>query len=233
MQNDILNVKKDITKLNQKSLDQLDNSKMNLFNDYINLNAKINSNDFDIKTISTHKNSADSLSSINSNQDAPLSTRLQTIFPKQNFTNIYLEESKIRRDIFGREIKRGGKHKISFADDLDIIKSLMPDKISENSIRKNRRINSPAKNLKSSLATIKEIKRSYSLKYDRSSMLKNIYNISKKKTKSERKLKDSIVHIIEVENLKSENKLNTFSIKNRTNLAEEENVSCSCYCSIW
>ena len=64
-------------------------------------------------------------------------------------------------------------------------------------------------------------------------MLKNIYNISKKKTKSERKLKDSIVHIIEVENLKSENKLNTFSIKNRTNLAEEENVSCSCYCSIW
>ena len=141
MQNDILNVKKDITKLNQKSLDQLDNSKMNLFNDYINLNAKINSNDFDIKTISTHKNSADSLSSINSNQDAPLSTRLQTIFPKQNFTNIYLEESKIRRDIFGREIKRGGKHKISFADDLDIIKSLIPDKISEKSIRKNRRIN--------------------------------------------------------------------------------------------
>jgi len=55
-------------------------------------NAKINSNDCDVKTISTHRNSADSLSSINSNQEAPLSTRLKTIFPKQNFTNIFFSK---------------------------------------------------------------------------------------------------------------------------------------------
>ena len=41
------------------------------------------------------------------------------------------------------------------------------------------------------------------------------------------------IHVINVENLKKETKLNTYSIKNRRALAEEENVSCSCYCSIW
>ena len=61
----------------------------------------------------------------------------------------------------------------------------------------------------------------------------NIYNISKVKTKSKKKFNESLVHIIKVEKFKEENKLNTFSFKNRNPMAEEENVSCSCYCSIW
>ena len=63
-------------------------------------------------------------------------------------------------------------------------------------------------------------------------MMKNIYNILKTKTKSKKKFKESFIHFIDVENLKGETKLNTYSIKNRI-IPEEEQVCCSCYCSIW
>ena len=63
--------------------------------------------------------------------------------------------------------------------------------------------------------------------------MKNIYNITKINTKPKKKYNEAFVQIIDVENLKKENKINTFSIKNRKVLAEEENVCCSCYCSIW
>lgn len=236
MQDNLSNERKEITNLDQKLFSELDSSKKFLLNDYINLNRKINLNDFDNRTISTHKNSADSLSSLNSKSDAPLYAPLHILGTKQNFTNIYLEEPRVRKDNFGREIKKGGKHKIAFADDLDIIKSLTPENPNVCDIRKRRRINSSSSknlNFKNSLNILKEIKRSNSFNCDRSSIIQSIYNISKQKRKSKKKLKDSIVHIIEVENLKSETKINTFSIKNRANLAEEENVSCSCYCSIW
>ena len=236
MQNNLCNERKEITNLNQKLFSELDGSKKLLISDYINLNRKINISDFDDKTISTHKNSADSLSSLNSKSDAPFYAPLHILGKKQNFTNIYLEEPRIRRDNFGREIKKGGKHKIAFADDLDIIKSLTPENPNVCDIKKRGRINSSSSknlNFKNSLSKFKEIKRSNSFNCDRSSIIQSIYNISKKKRKSKKKLKDSIVHIIEVENLKSETKLNTFSIKKHVNLAEEEKVSCSCYCSIW
>lgn len=235
MQNNLCNERKETINLDQKLFSELDGSKKLLINDYINLNRKININDFDDRTISTHKNSADSLSSINSKSDAPLYAPLHILGTKQNFTNIYLEEPRVRRDNFGREIKKGGKHKIAFADDLDIIKSLTPENPNVCDIRKRRRINSSSKNLnfKNSLSKFKEIKRSNSFNCDRSSLIQSIYNISKQKRKSKKKLKGSFVHIIEVEKLKIETKLNTFSIKNKANLAEEENVSCSCYCSIW
>ena len=61
-------------------------------------------------------------------------------------------------------------------------------------------------------------------------MMKNVYNISKIKTK---KFKKFNVEVINIENMKKETKLNTFAVKNRMAAAEEENVSCSCYCSIW
>ena len=114
----------------------------------------------------------------------------------------------------------------------------MPEKQENNSkhiSRKSLRVknNTPLKNLRISFISNKKVKRSNSLNNDRSSIKKIIYNISKKKTKSQKKFKDSIVNIINVENLKKETKLNTYFIKNRVANAEEENVSCSCYCSIW
>lgn len=209
-----------------------------IFNQYIN-NLKGNKKieDYDIASISTHKNSADSLNSLNIKleKEIPFSSSLETQNVKVKLTNIYAEESKKRKDNFGREIKKGGKHKISFVDDLDIIKSITPENGNEYISKKNGKIInlSSSKNLNRSLVIIKEIKRTNSCKNDRSIMMKNIYNILKSKAKSKKNFTKSFVHIIDIENLKGETKLNTYSFKNRIALAEEENVSCSCYCLIW
>ena len=196
-----------------------------------------NLDDLDLGSLSTHKNSADSLNSLNSNKEKeiPLSPHLNCLNLKQNLANIFAEEPKKRRDNFGKEIKKGGKQKIAFADDLDIIKSLIPETGRQNKKRKSVRIqnDSQQKNVNSQLADIKMIKRSNSFINNRTSIMKNIYNITKINTKTKKKYNEAFVQIIDVENLKKENKLNTFSIKNRKVLAEEENVCCSCYCSIW
>ena len=203
-------------------------------------NSKINVNidDLDLRSISTHKNSADSLNSLNSNrenEEIPLSLLLNSLDSKHRLTNISTEEPKKRVDNFGNEIKKGGKHKIAFADDLDIIKSLTPENERLSKRRKTMKIqkNFPPKKLNSPLADSKQIKRSKSFIIDRASIKKNLYNISKFNSKSKKKFNENLVQIIDVENLKKENKLNTFSFKKRKELAEEENVSCSCYCSIW
>lgn len=209
-----------------------------IFNQYIN-NLKGNKKieDYDIASISTHKNSADSLNSLNIKleKEIPFSSSLETQNVKVKLTNIYAEEPKKRKDNFGREIKKGGKHKISFVDDLDIIKSITPENGNKYISKKNGKIIniSSSKNLNSSLVIIKEKKRSNSCENDRSIMMKNIYNILKSKAKSKKNFTKSFVHIIDIENLKGETKLNTYSFKNRIALAEEENVSCSCYCLIW
>jgi len=209
--------------------------KMNLISkDYINLKANLNLCEYDKATLTTHKSSINSQNQF-FEKEVPLSERINML----EIEKIEEEEIKptIRKDIFGREIKKGGKHKISFADDLDIIKSLLPEK--KNVIEHKRsnqigeileKINSPSKNLKFTLPEVETIKRSNSFTKGKISMMKNVYNISKIKTK---KFKKFNVDVINIENMKKETKLNTFSVKNRVGYAEEENVSCSCYCSIW
>ena len=211
-------------------------SKKGLFKHTIKAKINRDPNLDDSDSISTHKNSADSLNSLNSNpeKEIPFSDRSNNQNSKINFTNIYLEETKKRKDNFGREIKKGGKHKIAFADELDIIKSFTQDTNGEKNFRKYMRNKnySSEKNLKKIFSNEKAIKRSNSLSNDRNKMMKNLYNIFKVKTKSKKKFNKSLVHIIKVEKFKEENKLNTFSFKNRNFMAEEENVSCSCYCLI-
>lgn len=219
---------------NQKGMSPV-SLKMNLISkDYINLKANLNLCEYDKATITTHKSSINSQNQF-FEKEVPLSERINML----EIEKIEEEEIKpiIRKDIFGREIKKGGKHKISFADDLDIIKSLLPEKKNEiqhkgsNQIDKIlAQINSPSRNLKFVLPEIETIKRSNSFTKGKISMMKNVYNISKIKTK---KFKKFNVDVINIENMKKETKLNTFSVKNRVALAEEDNVSCSCYCSIW
>jgi paraquat-inducible protein B len=209
--------------------------KINLISkDYISLKANLNMLEFDKATLTTHKSSINSQNHF-FEKEAPLSERINML----EFEKIDEEEIKpnIRKDIFGREIKKGGKHKISFADDLDIIKSLLPERknvIEHKSSHKINEIitkkNSPSKNSELALPEIKTIKRANSFTEGRISMMKNVYNISKIKTK---KFKKFNVEVINIENMKKETKLNTFAVKNRVAAAEEENVSCSCYCSIW
>ena len=227
MDNNISHEQNKVTLIDRNIFSKLDIPNKNVYN----LNQKHYLNDSECsRTASTHKNSADSF------KDIQISSRLNNGDIKKNLNNIFMEDSKIRKDYFGREIKKGGKHKIAFADDLDLINALIPENNNNFKIisRKSLRIrdNSPLK-LRSSLINAKTIRRSNTLKNDRSSIKKIIYNISKGKTKSKKKFKDSIVNIINVENLKEETKLNTFSLKNRIAKAEEENVSCSCYCIIW
>ena len=234
MENDLYNEINQYQKLGNKK----DIPKNLIFKHYIN-NAKenIKLEDFDIASISTHKNSADSLNSLNAipEKEIPFSSRLPIKNVKDKLNNIYAEEPKKRKDNFGREIKKGGKHKIAFVDDLDIIKSITPENVHQYISKKSGKLVnlSSTKNIIASLPIIKEIKRSNSCKNDRAIMMKNIYNILKTKTKSKKKFKESFIHFIDVENLKGETKLNTYSIQNRMILSEEENVCCSCYCSIW
>ena len=220
---------------NQKDMMSPVGLKINLISkDYINLKANLNILEFDKATLTTHKSSINSQNHF-LEKEAPLSERINML----EFEKIDEEEIKpnVRKDIFGREIKKGGKHKISFADDLDIIKSLLPEckiVIEHKSSHKIGEIlqkeNSPSKNLTYALPEIKTIKRSNSFTKGKISMMKNVYNISKIKTK---KFKKFNVDVINIENMKKETKLNTFAVKNRVVAPEEENVSCSCYCSIW
>jgi hypothetical protein len=233
MENDLSNESNQYKNL----AENIEISKKGLFRYIIKAKVNGNPNLEDSDSVSTHKNSADSLNSLNSSpeKEIPFSDRSNNPNSKINFTNIYLEETKKRKDNFGREIKKGGKHKIAFADDLDLIKSLTPENNRENNFRKYMRNKnySSEKNLKKIFSNEKANKRSNSFSNDRNKMMKNLYNISKVKTKSKKKFNESLVHIIKVEKFKEENKLNTFSFKNRNPMAEEENVSCSCYCSIW
>ena len=65
-------------------------------------NSKINVNidDLDLRSISTHKNSADSLNSLNSNrenEEIPLSLLLNSLDSKHRLTNISTDEPKKSR----------------------------------------------------------------------------------------------------------------------------------------
>ena len=234
MQNDFLsNETQNPRIVSKNSIKNLIIPKSLLFNDVIH------SYDYKIKngddlTVSTHKNSGDVLSQNFSNECYP-TDRLNSIRKKVFIQDIYFEQSKIRKDNFGQEIKKGGKHKICFADELGIIKSFIPDdnNLTEQ-ITKSKKIKrySPQNKSKYCLPKIRDIKSSNSLKKGRIFMMKNLYNIIKTKTNSNKKFINGYAHIINIENLKEETKLNTFFIKNRA-LAEEENVSCSCYCSIF
>jgi len=240
MEKDLYKERKNVELLSKNILNKVIPNKK-ICKECLDLNIKHIINDSsDCITISTHKNSANSLSSLKSKleKEIPFSMRSNVFGTKKELNNIFLEETKKRTDNFGREIKKGGKHKIAFADDLDIIKSFMPEKPESNSKHISRKsmkikITTPLKNLKINFTNNKIVKRSNSLNNDRSLIKKIIYNISKKKTKSKKKFKESIVDIINVENLKEETKLNIYSIKNRVANAEEENAYCSCYCSIY
>lgn len=220
---------------NQKDMMSPVGLKINLISkDYINLKSNLNLCEFDKATLTTHKSSINSQNQF-FEKEVPLSERIHML----DIEKIDEEEIKpnIRKDIFGKEIKKGGKHKITFADDLDIIKSLLPESKNVIEHKRSQKIcevvakkDSSSKNLKLALSEIKAIKRANSFNKGRISMIKNVYNMSKIKTK---KFKKFNVEVINIENMKKETKLNTFAVKNRIAAAEEENVSCSCYCSIW
>jgi hypothetical protein len=154
----------------------------------------------------------------------------------------YSKKKKTRMDNFGQEIKKGGKQKIAFADELDYVKSENDEntnnkkKNSGDGDNKNKRKNSFSslyskyKNNEKNINKIKNIKRNNSFDVSCNYRLKHIYKIIINKAKSK---KFNNVDIIEIESTKKENKLNTYYFQKNINLSDEENVSCSCYCAIF
>ena len=157
-----------------------------------------------------------------------------------DFNSIDLEhdsdKKKIRKDNFGQEIKKGGKQKIAFADELNFVKMDESDDIKDKKInnKKNKRKQSFNENIRiTNNEKIKSIRRFNSFDISNKFVKKyfyKIYNVNNNKSKSD---KFNNVDIIDIESTKKENKLNTYYLKKNLNFQDEGNVSCSCYCNIF
>ena len=230
----IIDERKKKSTIDKNSLKFLNKTKQLIFIQYANLKINQIKGESDTITLSTNKNSADSFR-FKSEKEEPISARLTSLDVQKDCSDSYRDKQKKRKDYFGRLIKKGGKHKISFADDLYIVKSLIPEINNNNSKEINNiRKSSHLLSRNYCLPTIQLTKRSNSFSNNKSCLMKLIYNISKIKTKTSKKFKESFLDVIKIENVKKETKLNTYLFnKNRIGLSEEENATCSCYCSIW
>ena len=147
------------------------------------------------------------------------------------FSEVNSSKSSIRKDNFGNEIKKGGKQKIAFADEIQVVNALLENN-KNNKLKNNRKKNfSSSKCLFEDILSINKIKkRELTPKNSKSSLIKIINNIYKYNI-NKKYFEDLLVNVIKVESTKKETKLNTFFMNNRNN-SEEEQVCCSCYCSI-
>ena len=145
------------------------------------------------------------------------------------------EKKKTRIDNFGSEIKKGGKQKIVFADELHLVKTIEEGKNKKhdkNENNKKRRNSYPKnKNKKAKDETYKTIKRSNSFDLCKR-YLKN-HNIDNFCYNQKKPEKFNNLDIIDFESTKKENKLNTYFFKKNIVVPDEDNVCCSCYCSIF
>ena len=150
---------------------------------------------------------------------------------EQNLDTQKVENSQhIRRDVYGKEIKKGGNHRITFADNVQMIKARMKIKEDVN-LQKSQNINNESvshtdnkirrvRSLKRSLIDLKE------LKLQKKSNIEN----------SDRKL-FNLVEVIEIQNYKELNK-NEFLYpqddKNKEESIEnQEAICCSGICCIY
>ena len=138
---------------------------------------------------------------------------------------------KIRRDIFGTEIKKGGKQRISFADNVHILKSRK--KFEDEGFwlygnRYRQYVDLSNINNNNKMPKIRGLKRSLiGLKNDK---LKKRYDIGN----SDKKIL-SLVEVIKIENYKELNKMSNFGIpKENENIKEtQDTVCCSGTCFIY
>ena len=161
----------------------------------------------------------------------PLIYNMEKEFPEDSklaFIDSGRQKKKKRVDNFGKEIKKGGKHKISFADELYFV-----DKDKNNKDSKMRRNNSFSNYLsenKKIFEFLKCNKRSNSFEINKNKGYKYINSIINNRKKCK---KFNNVHIIDFKSTKELNKLNTYLIKKKSQFEDEDKVSCSCYCNIF
>jgi hypothetical protein len=156
---------------------------------------------------------------------------------KKNLNRFFSQEHIIRPNVridnYGKEIKKGGKHKIAFADDVKIMQSLMGISPLEEKLGKNQNLSPSKSERERSNPIIEKIRRSNTMKNNRESIIKNIYNMMIKQNLVKKKTGMPLVSVINIESQKKETKLNTYLVKNNNKIAEDEQVCCSCYCSIF
>ena len=145
------------------------------------------------------------------------------------------EKKKTRVDNFGREIKKGGKQKIVFADELYLVKTIEEGKNKKGKKEaSDKRRNSYPKiknEKKCKDEKYKNIKRCNSFDICKRYLINhNIDNFCYNQKKPE---KFNNLDIIDFESTKKENKLNTYFFKKNIVVPDEDNVCCSCYCSIF
>ena len=116
MENELYEERRQLSKIvNNKLLEKLSLKKKVLFqelnsNDLINFNGSINGTASSVKSTSS--------------SSFRFFNKLPIISQKYTLKNNLKEEPTSRRDNFGNEIKKGGKQKIAFADELNIIQTL-------------------------------------------------------------------------------------------------------------
>ena len=224
MENELYEERTQLSKIvNNQLKEKLSLKKKVLFqelnaNDLININGSINGTTNSVKSTSS--------------SSFRFFNKLAILSQKYSIKKNSEEEPTSRKDNFGNEIKKGGKHKIAFADELNIIQSIMPMDKKKNS--KNNRIYSPSKNLgkRSNFPIMRIRKRASTINNSRTSVMKSLLNITKKNTNKKTQLEGPLVDVINVECIKNETKINTYSIKNRIIEGQEQEVCCTCYCSI-
>ena len=115
---------------------------------------------------------------------------------KESNDNSNIQKKHIRKDVYGKEIKKGGNHRVTFADNVQMIKSRI--KLEESNNNKNDNINDSIGENK--------IKRVRTLKKSLLD-LKNLKNMQKKfDMERPEKKKMKLVDVIEIENYKEYNK---------------------------
>lgn len=228
MENDIYNEGNTINKIIKDKKENL-LPRLNLNKDF--LLKKIDYENFKNNTISKLSTASSNLpkNSLQNSENKKLLLKKSTMpFSEENSYKSYT-----RRDNFGNEIKKGGKHKISFADEIKVAETIMENKNNNKKMSKNNKYkkHSSTKCLEWEILSISVIqRRAITPKNNRDLLKKSIYNIYKNNKKILEE--DFLVNVIKIESTKKETKLNTYSIKNRIN-PEEEQVCCSCYCSVW
>ena len=233
MKNDIYIETKQISKITENdALEELILKKRLLFNHspHISLNDCSNTVESSCHTASSQKFMLLNLK----HEKEKIINKLQL---KKNLNILFSQEESsqpnIRKDNFGNEIKKGGKHKIAFADDLKLIKSLMENDSRRNNTKKTQNF-SPSKSVEKRVPPlIRTVKRSNTFKNNRTSTIKNIYKIFKNNLNNAKILCEPLVNVINIKCIKEETKTNTYIFRNNIKSAEEEQVSCSCYCSIY
>ena len=112
--------------------------------------------------------------------------------------------SYTRRDNFGNEIKKGGKQKISFADEIKVAETLMENKNNKKISNKYKK-HSSSKCLEGENLSISDFRRrAITPKNSRALLKKCICNIYKNNKKI---IEDFLVNVIKIESTKKETKL--------------------------